>query len=143
MSGDIFRSDEEVGEVLRGFESCALPPAEFSHARHLAVALALLARHGDEGAAIERVRAGLRRYLAAHGVDPRKYHETVTVFWVKRVRAFAARAAAGPGLAELANGLARACGDSRLVDDYYSRALLDTEEARASWVEPDLKAFDF
>ena len=97
MSGDIFRSDEEVGEVLLGFESCALPPAEFSHARHLAVALALLARHGDEGAAIERVRAGLRRYLAAHGVDPRKYHETVTVFWVKRVRAFAARAAAGSG----------------------------------------------
>ena len=143
MSGVIFRSDEEVEEVLRGFESCELPPAAFDHARHLAVALALLTRLGDEQAATARVREGLKRFIAANGVDPAKYHETVTVFWVKRVRAFMERAGAGRGLAEMANGLARECGDSRLVYEYYSRALCDTDAARAGWVEPDLKPFDF
>ena len=143
MSEMVFRSDEEVEEVLRGFESCELPPAGFDHAHHMAVALVLLARLGDEGAAVGRVREGLARYLAAHGVDPRKYHETITVFWVKRVRAFVERAGAGRALAELANGLARECGNSRLVYDYYSKSLMDTEEARTGWVEPDLKAFDF
>jgi hypothetical protein len=143
MPDVIFRSDEEVEAVLRGFESCELPPANFDHARHLAVALVLLAQLGEERAAAARVREGLKRYIAAHGVDPRKYHETVTVFWVKRVRAFAERAGRGRALAELANELARECGDPRLVYDYYSKALVDTEEARTRWVEPDLRAFDF
>jgi hypothetical protein len=143
MSDVIFRSDGEVEEVLRGFESCELPPADFDHARHLAVALVLLRRLGDERAAAARVRQGLEQYLAAHGVDPRKYHETVTVFWVKRVRAFAERAGAGRSLAELANELAEECGAPGLVYDYYSKSLLDTEEARTRRVEPDLKALDF
>jgi hypothetical protein len=143
MTDVLFRNDEEVEDVLRGFESCELPPAGFDHARHMAVALALLARLGDERATVERVRAGLFKYLAAHGVEPGKYHETITVFWVRRVRAFVERAGAGRTLAELANGLARECGDSRLVFEYYSKALVDTEEARTRWVKPDLKAFDF
>jgi len=143
MSEVIFRSDEEVWALLRGFESCELPPAEFDHARHLAVALALVARLGDERAAAARVREGLKRYIAAHGVDARKYHETVTVFWVRRVRAFMERAGAGRTLSHLANELAAECGDPRLVYDYYSRALIDSEEARAGRVEPDLKPLDF
>lgn len=143
MGGGMFRSDEEVMGVLRGFESCALEPAHFDHPRHLAVALVLLLQLGDERAASDRVRAGLARYLAHHGVDARKYHETITVFWVRRVGAFLARAGRGQALAALANGLASECGDSRLVYSYFSRALIDTEEARARWVEPDLRALDF
>jgi hypothetical protein len=143
MTDVIFRSDEEVWEVLRGFESCELPPAEFDHARHLAVALALLVRGGDEREAAAGVRDGLAKYLARHGVDARKYHETVTLFWVRRVAAFLARAGSGRTLAELANELARECGDARLVFDYYSRALIETDEARTRWVGPDLKAMDF
>lgn len=143
MTDLIFCRDEDVLGVLRGFETGELPPAEFDHARHLAVALALLARLGDERAAAARVRDGLARYLARHGVDARKYHETITVFWVRRVAAFLARAGAGRRLAELANELARECGDPRLVFDYYSRALIDSEEARARRVEPDLKPLDF
>lgn len=143
MGGGLYRSDEEVEEVVRGFESCALPPADFDHGRHLVVALALLVRLRDERAAAARMRAGLERYLAAHGVDARKYHETLTVFWVRRVRAFVERAGAGRSLAELADGLVRECGDARLAFDYYSKALVDSDEARTRWVEPDLKALDF
>jgi len=143
MGEELYRSDAEVEEVLRRFEACELPPAEFNHGRHLTVALALLARLGDEGAAASRMRDGLARFISANGVEPRKYHETLTVFWVRRVGAFAARAGRGRSLAELANGLVRECGDSRLVFDYYSRALVESDEARARWVEPDIKPFDF
>jgi hypothetical protein len=144
MGDKLYRSDAEVEEVLRGFESCELPAAGFGHGRHLAVALALLVRLGGEEAAAARMREGLARFIAANGVDPRKYHETLTLFWVRRVGAFAAaRAGRGGTLAQLANELVEECGDSRLVYDYYSKALLDSEAARARWVEPDLKPLDF
>ncbi|MDQ3805469.1 MAG: hypothetical protein M3416_16775 [Acidobacteriota bacterium] len=143
MGDKLYRSDEEVEEVLRGFESCELPAAEFDHGRHLTVALALLARLGDERATAARMREGLARFIAGNGVDPRKYHETLTLFWVRRVRAFAARAGTGRPLAELANELIEECGDSRLVFEYYSKAVVDSDEARARWVEPDLKPLDF
>ncbi|HWS54423.1 MAG TPA: hypothetical protein VN228_09865 [Pyrinomonadaceae bacterium] len=143
MGDELYRSDGEVGEVLRRFESCELPPAEFDHGRHLTVALALVAALGDERRAAARMREGLARFIAANGVSPRKYHETLTVFWVRRVGAFAARAGAGRPLAEVANELIAECGDPRLVFEYYSRALVDSEDARARWVEPDLKPLDF
>lgn len=143
MDGDLYRSDEEVWELLRGFESCELPAADFDHGRHLVVALALLVRLGGEGAAAARVREGLVRYIAFNGVAPSKYHETITLFWVKRVRAYVERAGAGRALVRLANEVNAACGGAGLVKDYYSQPLLDSEEARARWVEPDLKPLDF
>jgi hypothetical protein len=135
-----YRSDAEVEEVVRRFESCELPPSEFNHREHLLVALCYLRRMRDREA-LERLRAGIGRYVAAHGISPSLYHETITVFWLKRVRAFAEDDARG--LAQLTNALAEACGSSRLVHDYYSKELLDTERARREWVEPDLKPLDF
>jgi hypothetical protein len=139
---ELYRSDEEVEEVVRRFESCELPPAEFNHREHLLVALCYLLRAGDAEARA-RLRAVIGLYVAAHGINPNLYHETVTVFWLRRVRAFAVRAGAGAGLAELANALAAECGSSRLIFNYYSKELIDSEVARSGWVEPDLKPFDF
>ena len=137
-----YRSDEEVAEVLRRFESCELPPADFNHREHLLVALCYLLRM-NEADAVERVRARINAYVAAHGVNPNLYHETITVFWLKRVRAYVAHAGGGLGLAEMTNALAAECGSSRLVFDYYSKELIDSEGARRGWVEPDLRPLDF
>ena len=95
-----YRTDEEVLEVVRRFESCELPTADFNHREHLLVALCYLMRMGDADA-LSRIRARIGRYAAAHGVSPSLYHETVTVFWLKRVRAYLGRADAGLGLAGL------------------------------------------
>jgi uncharacterized protein (UPF0128 family) len=138
-----YLDEAAVEEVVRGFESCELPPAEFDHRAHLAVALCYLLRSTDEEAR-ERIRAGIARYVRAHGINPRLYHETLTVFWLRRVRAFVERASmVGRTRVEMANGLAVECGGSRLVFDYYSKELIDSERARQEWTQPDLKALDF
>jgi hypothetical protein len=139
---ELYRSDGEVLEVVRRFESCELPPADFNHREHLLVALCYLLRMG-EADAVGRVRARLNAYVAAHGVNPSLYHETITVFWLKRVRAYVARAGDDLSLAEMTNALAAECGSSRLVFDYYSKELIDSDTARREWVEPDLKPLDF
>ena len=139
---ELYQTDEEVVEVVRRFESCELPPANFNHREHLLVALYYLTRM-DEKDALELVRARINAYVRAHGVNPSLYHETVTVFWLKRVRAYLERAPAGLGLAGMVNALAAECGRSRLIFDYYSKELIDTETARREWVEPDLKPLDF
>ena len=139
---DRFRDDAEVEEVVRRFESCELPPEDFNHREHLVVALCYLLRAGD-AEALELVRAGIGRYVAAHGINPGLYHETITLFWLKRVRAYAWRAGAGASLAELANGLTAGCGGSRLIHDYYSKELLDSAEARRGWRDPDLRPLGF
>ena len=137
-----YGNDEEVLEVVRSFESCALPPADFNHREHLLVALCYL-RRMDDAEALARLRAGIGAYVAAHGINPSLYHETITAFWMRRVRAYLVREGAARGLAELINGLAAESGSSRLIFDYYSKGLIDSEGARRGWVEPDLKPLDF
>jgi hypothetical protein len=97
----------------------------------------------SDGDALSQIRARIGRYAAAHGINPSLYHETITLFWLKRVRAYLERTDAGLGLAEMTNALAAECGSSRLVFDYYSRELIDSETARCEWVEPDLRPLDF
>jgi len=139
---ELYQTDEEVLEVVRRFESCELPTADFNHREHLLVALCYLLRMSD-GDALSQIRTRIGRYAAAHGINPSLYHETITVFWLKRVRAYLERTDAGLGLAEMTNELAAGCGSSRLVFDYYSRELIDSETARCEWVEPDLRPLDF
>ena len=136
-----FYADErEIERLVRGFEDLTLPPQEFDHAGHLTVALWYLARRGETEAS-ERMRGGLRKFAAYHGSN--LYHETITLFWLRVVSAFLRREGAGRALHEVANLLAASRADKRLVFDYYSPELIGTDEAKSSWVEPDLKPFDF
>ena len=138
----LYRDDKDVEEVVLRFESCEFPPDDFNHRPHLTVALCYL-RSSSDAEALERLRQSLARYIKAHGITPTLYHETITVFWLRRVRAFIERAGAGRTLAELANELLNECSDSRLVFSYYSKGLIDSERARRGWVEPDLRPLDF
>ena len=136
-----FESAEELETLVRKFESCELPLKDFNHRAHLAVALWYLSRLPEQEA-LARMREGLLRFIGHYGETG--YHETMTVFWLKAVRGFLDQ----PGmearsLADEANRLAKARGDSRLIYDYYSRERLSSAEARAGWREPDLKPLDF
>lgn len=133
--------EREIEELVESFESCAVPPAEFDHGAHLAVALWYLSRM-TPAEATERMRAGLHRYTT-HNNAQANYNETLTLFWLKLVRHFLAQTDAALPLAERANELLAAYSDSKLAFEYYSRELIQTPEAKASWIEPDLKPLDF
>ncbi|HEX3558500.1 MAG TPA: hypothetical protein VHU19_04820 [Pyrinomonadaceae bacterium] len=137
-----YRGDDEVKEVVRKFESCEFQPSEFKHRLHLTVALSYLL-DSPYSLALERMRQSLRRFIRVRGIEPGVYHETLTVFWMRRVLAFVERVERTRGLAELANELAEACGDPRLVFDYYSKERLASDKARAYWLDSDLKPLDF
>jgi hypothetical protein len=135
-----YKSAEEIEILVRKFESCELPLAEFKHRAHLIVALRYQSSL-TEREATERMREGLLRFISHHGETG--YHETMTLFWLKIVRRFLEEAGAGCSLHILANQLIEARGNSRLIFDYYSKDLIASEEARRTWVEPDLKPLDF
>jgi hypothetical protein len=133
-----FADDAQIESLVGDFESCAVEG--FNHGAHLAVALWYLARL-PEAEAYERMRASLRRFAAHHNVN--LYNETLTVFWLKVVRGFLAREGKGRPLHETANRLVAARADTRLPFEYFSEPLLRSDQAKSSWVEPDLKPLDF
>jgi len=137
----------EAGEILalvRDFETCALPRERWTHAAHLTVALWYLLQY-EWPEAVRRVREGIKRLNEAHGVvttRERGYHETLTLFWLRHVRAFLERGynEARP-LVPLANELIERSDRNRPLE-HYTRALLFSWEARLGWVEPDIKPLD-
>ncbi|HZT59399.1 MAG TPA: hypothetical protein VFA21_12385 [Pyrinomonadaceae bacterium] len=137
----IFRTTDEILALVRGFEDCRLPREEWTHAAHLTVALWHLLQY-DWPEAVERVRSGIERYNAAHGIVATPtggYHETLTIFWLRRVRSFLESGRnEARSLVALANELV-ASADKNLPLEHYTRELLFSPEARARWVEPDLK----
>jgi hypothetical protein len=122
---------------LDAFESGAIAPSEFDHKAHVRLAYVHLAGRDTE-AALGAVRNALRRFLAHHGIDPAKYHETMTRAWVLAVRHFLERT---PDSGSADDFIARnpALLDSQIMLSHYSADLLFSDAARARWVEPDLE----
>ncbi|HEX8129365.1 MAG TPA: hypothetical protein VF527_09710 [Pyrinomonadaceae bacterium] len=141
--GGRYRSEREIEELVERFESCTVPPAEFDHGAHLAVALWYLSRF-PYAVATERMRSALHLYTA-HNDAQAAYNETLTIFWLKLVRHFLDQQDGGDDrpLAARADELLSTYGNSKLAFEYYSRELIQTPEAKTSWVEPDLKPLDF
>ena len=77
-------SEEDIERVVRGFETCQTSAGDFKHKDHLVVAVWYVHNFGRE-AALERMREGLLRFIAYHQVDPKKYSEEVTQFWIERI----------------------------------------------------------
>ena len=80
----MYDSEQEIERLVRDFESCVIAKTDFHHREHLTVAVWYL-QTLSRGEAVDRMRAGLLRFIEHHGVDPKKYSEEVTVFWVDAV----------------------------------------------------------
>ena len=83
------------------------------------------------------MKRGIRRLAETYGKTG--YHETITIFWLKVVKDFFDHKYAASSLAEIANQLANRFADKAVIGDYYSSDLLNSAQAKAEWVEPDLK----
>jgi hypothetical protein len=129
---------DDLEAVIRGFENCTTPKEEFSHQSHLTVAAYYL-HHFTLEQSISRLRTGLFRFITHHGVPQQKYHETITIFWFRVIKEYMDQNGADRSLLVLTNELLERFSEARLVSSYYSKDLLQSDEARNGWVEPDLK----
>jgi hypothetical protein len=118
-------------EFVKRFEANDLD--EFSHRDHIRLASAY-ARRGGVQAAIEGAR-GIRRLAEAHGAN-RKYHDTMTVAWARVVGRLAVDSAPLP-FGEFLDAHPELLRRD-LLSAHYRTGLLFSEQARASFVEPDL-----
>jgi hypothetical protein len=123
---------------VRAFERGEISNRDFHHRDHLRLAWFYLAETGSTDEASARVGAAIRRFANEAGA-PHKYHETMTVFWVKMLARVRDRL---PAWADLDDALR---ADSGLLDKdlplaYYSRERLFSAQASSTWVEPDLRS---
>lgn len=140
-----YRSSAEIFALVDAFEDCTLPREAWTHAAHLTVALWYLLHHPLEDATC-LIRSGIKRFNASHGIVTTPtggYHETLTIFWIRTVHNYLkCYKKEECSFVALANGLIETCADSRLPFVFYSRENLFSAEARANFVEPDLKKFN-
>jgi hypothetical protein len=121
------------------FQGRTLPHDGWTHRAHLRVAWMHLARWPALDEAHLRIRAGIIRLNAAHGLEEtpaRGYHETLTRVWLALVADARRRDAANDSEAFLAahEGLLDRAAPLR----HYSKERLLSASARSIFVPPDL-----
>ena len=131
-------TDEEVRTVVQGFESCETDKQDFKHQDHLTVAVCYL-QDLSVAEATEKLRASLFRFVDHHGVDRKKYNETITVFWLEIVAEKLKKLPPESSLLTKSNEVIEALSDAGLMLEYYSADLLFSDTAREKFVRPDLK----
>jgi hypothetical protein len=120
----------------RDFEAGLIAPSEFSHRAHVRLAYAYLC-DGDTDAAHVNLRGALTAFIARHGIDPAKYHETLTRAWVLAVRHFMDRS---PDTRSAEEFMARSerLFEKDVMLTHYTREALFSEAARREFVDPNL-----
>jgi hypothetical protein len=126
-------------EFRRAFEACEIAPASFDHAAHVRLGYIYLCEHSID-AAVERMKASLLTFLAHLGVDPGKYHETITRAWIMAVDHFMRQAAGGYDSAAAFMQATPTLLDTRIMLTHYSAQVLFSPEARRSFVQPDIQS---
>jgi hypothetical protein len=123
-------------DLVRDFETCALPAEAFHHRDHIRVAWTYL-RRMDYSEAEKRMSDTIRQFADVHGVTS-KYHHTLTLAWMRLVAA-AIRDDAGIDDFDRFAGAHPELFDPAAPEMFYSPGLLQSEAARSGWVEPDLR----
>lgn len=126
-------------DLTRALERCDIPNEGFHHASHLRVAWVYLEECTSVDEACQRMAATLRRFAASVG-KPEKYHETMTVFWIRALAA--ARDTTRGGVEHVLRRHPELL-DKDLLLAYYSPQRLASDEARSSWMEPDRRPLPF
>jgi hypothetical protein len=127
-------------EFVRAFESGKVTPEQFDHRAHVRVAWVYLQESDSLEAALPRMREAIQRFAAAAGAS-QKYHETITVLWMRLLDDVKARVGARFEMSEVLRDFP-SLADKDLPLKYYSRDRLFSEEARGAWVAPDLQPLD-
>jgi len=136
---------EEIEALVAGFEAGTLKREEWTHRAHLTMATWYLSKHPTP-AATRLIRDGILKINAALGIvsnGDSGYHETITRFYIGMIGHHLGLDGHGEALLTSVNTLLATRGHKNLPLEYYSRQRLMSREARAGWVEPDLKSFEW
>jgi hypothetical protein len=122
-------------EFARAFERGEIAPADFDHRAHVRVAWVYLREGPSFDDATNRMRAAIQDFAAKANAS-QKYHETITVLWMRLLAEAAGRVAMPCELDAL---LARCpeLADKDLPLKYYTRERLFSDDARARWIPPE------
>jgi hypothetical protein len=131
-------TDSDIESFMKDFEDGSLPKSEWTHAKHLVMALWYLRRHNRDDAT-RLVRDGIQRHNESQG-NRTGYHETITLAWVAVIERFLGTRDLDVPMSVLARELLGQCGDKDYLLRFYSRERLFSDEARACWVPPDVAA---
>lgn len=130
-------TDAEILTLVDQLERCLLGKEEFHHRDHLTVAVVYL-YGSDLETAMDRMRTSLKRFAAHHGVAG-LYHETLTRFWLLQIDQRLDRSEC---LNRSVQAIQEQFNDKNLAFEYYSRELIESKEAKETWLKPDLKEHD-
>lgn len=122
---------------VAAFESCELPNGVFRHREHVRLTFIYLRHYGFEGAG-KQIREAIRRY-ALHNGAPQKYHETITMAWLRIVQEASSSVPNGASFEDMIEAYPDLLNKSTLAK-YYSEELLGSRVARSSFVEADRAA---
>lgn len=133
-----YENESDIAAMVAEFESGTIADSEWRHEEHLVTACFYLSQC-DFATALAKMRAGILNLLTVFGADPSKYHETLTVAWMRIVNE-TRMANSGMDIADLCEKICVTL-DSDVPFRYYSRDLLLSDRARREFVEPDLAPF--
>jgi hypothetical protein len=137
-------TEAEIDNFLLAFENGTLPKPEWTHAAHLLTGASYVHALGEAGAA-DKMRMCVRRYNEAVGgrnTETSGYHETITVAWIK-VLAKLLRESQPIERADFAAlAVTRYSNDRRYLQRFYDFDLVNSVEARRTWVPPTIGTLD-
>jgi len=126
--------DDDV--FVAQFERCQFPGDQFRHADHLRLAWIYIRKYGCD-VAEQRMRQSIQSF--ARGLRAaNKYHETITIFWMRLVDVAIRSSSGGEKFGDFVD-VHPWLLEKDLVLKFYSHELLMSDSARKAWVEPDLK----
>ena len=120
------------------FETCTTAPPEFNHRAHIRLAYLYLCEDDTE-AAYQKMRHSLKAFLRHHGVDPSKYHETMTRAWILAVKHFMVNSTSALSANDFMQKNLRLL-DKQIMLTHYSKEVLFSDKARLRFIQPDLEA---
>ena len=133
MSFDTTKADIDFRDQM---ESCEFPASEFNHRAHLRLAYIYLTENNTDGSS-ELMRDTINRFLIHNGVDPSKFHETLTKAWILAVHHFMDRTGNSKSAGEFIDRNPEML-DTKIMMTHYSAEVLFSDEARAAFVQPNL-----
>jgi hypothetical protein len=137
----LYRSSEQITQLVRAFESGTLAPQQFNHHAHMTVALWYLVRM-PFAEATATMRANIQHFAARHH-QSQLYHETITGFWMRLLRHVLDGADPGEAFPDIVYRAITTFGTMQVFFRHYGQERAFSPEARHHWVDPDLMPLPF